>query len=242
MAKRKEDGIGAISTTQQDKESPKLTFTALDAKIEAMPEHPSASTVMPKKARRCFTIGFIAAAAGLIAAKIMPSDHLSTVIITLACLITEVIGLGLGAASMLPRTWPTFTSERREAAEELDFDLPYHQELIYWLQSYPRDQLETLSAYIGYRQERMRERLPMLTGGIEKLGALPILIALYIQFKDAHWPPHPSWLEIFLIFALVLGYWTSLLQINVRFRLQTYDMLLKKALTGSRRDSGESAI
>jgi hypothetical protein len=49
-------------------------------------------------------------------------------------------------------------------------------------------------------------------------------------------------LEIFLIFALVLGYWTSLLQINVRFRLQTYDMLLKKALTGTRRDSGESAL
>jgi hypothetical protein len=218
-------------------ESPKLTFAALDARIEAMPEHPSASTVMPKKARRCFAIGFFATAAGLIAAKIMPSDHPSTVIVTLACLIVEVIGLGLGAASLLPRTWPTFTSERREAAEELDFHLPHHHELINWMRSHPRDQLETLSTYIDYRQQRMRERLPMLTGGIEKLGALPILVALYIQFKDAHWPPHPSWLEIFLIFALAFGYWVSLLQISVRFRLQTYDMLLKKALTGKRGDS-----
>lgn len=66
---------------------------------------------------------------------------------------------------------------------------------------------------------------------IEKIGALPIFIALYIQFKDAHWPPHPSWLEIVLIFALMFGYWVSLLQINVRFRLQMYDMLLKKAKT-----------
>jgi hypothetical protein len=38
-------------------------------------------------------------------------------------------------------------------------------------------------------------------------------------------------LEISLIFALALGYWASLLQISVCFRLQTYDMLLKKALT-----------
>jgi len=235
MARHKEDGIEAIATMHQGMESPKLTFAALDARIEALPEHPSASTVMPKKARRCFAIGLIAAAVGLIAAKIMPSDHLSTMIVTVACLIVELIGLGLGlgAASPLLRTWPTFTSERREAAEELDFHLPYHQELIHWLQSHPRDQLETLSTYISYRQERMREHLPMLTGGIEKLGALPILIALYIQFKDVHWPPHPSWLEIFLIFALVFGYWVSLLQISVRFRLQTYDMLLRKALTQS---------
>jgi hypothetical protein len=70
----------------------------------------------------------------------------------------------------------------------------------------------------------------MLTGSIEKLGALPLFIALYIQFKDLHWPPHPSWGEILLMFVLVFVYCACWLQINVRLRLQLYDILLKKAL------------
>ena len=71
----------------------------------------------------------------------------------------------------------------------------------------------------------------MLTGSIEKLGALPVVIALYLQFKDMHWPPHPSWVEIFLIFVLAFGYWLSMTQISVRLRLQLYETLLGKALT-----------
>ncbi len=71
----------------------------------------------------------------------------------------------------------------------------------------------------------------MLTGSIEKIGALPIVIALYLQFKDMQWPPHPSWVEVLLIFALVFGYWLSVMQISVRLRLQLYDKLLSKSLT-----------
>jgi hypothetical protein len=207
-----------------------LTFAALEAKLEEVPQHPYASTDMTKKARWGLAIGFVSAALGLLAAKLLPSNHLSTVIITATFLLVELVALGIAMATQLPRSWPTFAGERREAAEELDFDLPHNQELIRWIQNCPRDQLEKLSDYASYRLERLRERLPLLTGGIEKLGALPVFIALYIQFKDAQWPPHPSWIEIVLVFALVFGYWTSLLQLNVRFRLQTYDMLLKKAL------------
>ncbi|WP_158883742.1 hypothetical protein [Rhodanobacter sp. L36] len=212
-------------------ESP-LTFAALEAKINAMQQHPYASTDMPKRARWGLAIGFIAAVLCLLAGKFLPASHLSTAIIAGTCLVVELVGLAIGLAAQLPRSWPTFVSERREAAEELDFDLPHHQDLIRWLQGHPRERLEKLSDYASYRLERSRERLPMLTGGIEKLGALPVFIALFIQFKDAQWPPHPSWLEIVLVFALVLSYWMSLLQINVRFRLQSYDMLLKKALKG----------
>lgn len=46
-----------------------------------------------------------------------------------------------------------------------------------------------------------------------------------------HWPPHPSWVEIFLIFVLAFGYWLSVTQISVRLRLQLYETLLRKALT-----------
>jgi hypothetical protein len=108
--------------------------------------------------------------------------------------------------------------------------LPHHLAIVEWLRTFPLDQREALNEFISYRHERMKEKLPMLTGSIEKLGALPIVIALYLQFKDMHWPPHPGWVEIFLIFVLVLGYWLSVTQISVRLRLQLYETLLRKSL------------
>jgi hypothetical protein len=39
-----------------------------------------------------------------------------------------------------------------------------------------------------------------------------------------------SWPEIFLVGALMLVYWLSMLQVGVRFRLELYDTLLKSAL------------
>ena len=212
-------------------ESPKLTFAALDAKIEELPASPSDTAAFPKKAKW----GLIATAAGalfgLLGIKLLPSNAIYTLVLAYAGLAVEIAGAVIAAISQIPKKWPTFANERRDFAEQLDFDLPHHLALVEWLRTFPLDQRETLSKFISYRHERMKERLPMLTGSIEKLGILPIVIALYLQFKDMHWPPHPSWVEIFLIFVLVFGYWLSLTQINVRLRLQLYETLIGKALT-----------
>lgn len=212
-------------------ESPKLTFAALDAKIEELPASPSDTAAFPKKAKW----GLFAAAAGalfgLLSIKLLPSNAIYTLVLAYTGLAVEIAGAFIAAISQIPKRWPTFANERRDFAEQLDFDLPHHLALVEWLRTFPLDQRETLSKFISYRHERMKERLPLLTGSIEKLGILPIVIALYLQFKDMHWPPHPSWVEIFLIVVLVLGYWLSLTQISVRLRLQLYETLIGKALT-----------
>lgn len=212
-------------------ESPKLTFAALDAKIEELPASPLDTAAFPKKAKW----GLFAAAAGalfgLLSIKLLPSNAIYTLVLAYTGLAVEIAGAVIAAISQIPKRWPTFANERRDFAEQLDFDLPHHLALVEWLRTFPFDQRETLSKFISYRHERMKERLPLLTGSIEKLGILPIVIALYLQFKDMHWPPHPSWVEIFLIFVLVFGYWLSLTQINVRLRLQLYETLIGKALT-----------
>jgi hypothetical protein len=212
-------------------ESPKLTFAALDAKIEELPAFPLDTAAFPKKAKW----GLFAAAAGalfgLLSVKLLPGNAIYTLVLAYTGLAVEIAGAVIAAISQIPKRWPTFANERRDFAEQLDFDLPHHLALVEWLRTFPFDQRETLSKFISYRHERMKERLPLLTGSIEKLGILPIVIALYLQFKDMHWPPHPSWVEIFLIFVLVFGYWLSLTQINVRLRLQLYETLIGKALT-----------
>lgn len=212
-------------------QSPQLTFAVLNARIDALPKFPEDSTILPKKAKW----GFVAAIAGalfaLFSIKLLPNNATYTAILGSMGVVVEIAGVVVAALSQVPKQWPTFANERREFAAELDFDLPNHLELVDWLRTFPLDQREKLNEFISYRHARMKEKLPMLTGNIEKLGALPVVIALYLQFKDMHWPPHPSWLEIGLIFVLVLGYWLSMLQISVRLRLQLYEMLLSKALT-----------
>ncbi len=231
MGRRKEHGIEAIATMRQDIESPKLTFAALNARIEALPEYPPDQTIFPKKAQWGFAMGVVGGLFALLCAKLLPSNTIYTASLIAIGVVVEAIGVVLAAIAQIPKRWPTFANERSDFAERLDFDLPDHLALVEWLRTFPLDQRKKLSEFVSYRHERMKEKLPMLTGSIEKLGALPIIIALYLQFKDMHWPPHPSWVEIFLIFALVLGYWLSVLQISVRLRLKLYETLLSKALT-----------
>ncbi|MFC5525310.1 hypothetical protein ACFPPA_06095 [Rhodanobacter ginsengisoli] len=227
----KEDDVEAMATTHQDMESPTLTFAALDARIEALPEYPPDQSILPKKAKWGVTLGAAGALLALLSVKLLPNHAIYTAVLVAAGLLMEAIGVVLAIVSQIPKRWPTLTRERRDFAEQLDFDLPGHLALLEWLRTFPLDQRKTLCEFVSHRHERMKEKLPMLTGSIEKLGALPIVIALYLQFKDMHWPPHPSWLGIFLILALVLGYWLSVMQISVRLRLQLYETLLGKALT-----------
>ncbi|MBB5358251.1 hypothetical protein HDE76_001457 [Rhodanobacter sp. ANJX3] len=214
---------------QQDMESPTLTFSALDAQIQALPESPSDNTIFPKKAKWGLSAAAFGALIGLLSVKLLP-NHATTVVIAYISLTVEMAGVLVAGISLIPTKWPTFANERRDFAEQLDFDLPHHLALVEWLRAFPLDERETLSEFVSYRHERMKEKLPMLTGSIEKLGALPIVVALYLQFKDMQWPPHPGWIEIFLIFALIFGYWLSVRQINIRLRLQLYETLLSKAI------------
>lgn len=232
MAMHKEGGTGASATTYQDAaESPQLTFAALNARIDALPQFPESSTILPKKAEWGFAAAVAGALLALLSIKLLPNNAIYTAILATLGMAAEIVGIVVAALSQVPKQWPTFARERREFTEQLDFDLPHHLALVEWLRTFPLDQRKKLSEFIAYRHTRMKEKLPMLIGSIEKLGALPIVIALYLQFKDTRWPPHPSWLEIALIFALVFGYWLSVLQISVRLRLQLYETLLGKSLT-----------
>ncbi|WP_458071876.1 hypothetical protein [Rhodanobacter sp. BL-MT-08] len=212
-------------------EPTKLTFEALDAKIEAVPQSTSAKAAFPKKAKWGYSAAAVGALFSFLCVELLPSNAIYTVVLASIGLVVEIVGVIVSGISQMPKTWPTFASERRDFAKQLDFDLPHHLALVEWLRTFPLDQREALSEFVSYRHDRMQEKLPMLTGSIEKIGALPIVIALYLQFKDMQWPPHPSWVEVLLIFALVFGYWLSVMQISVRLRLQLYDKLLSKSLT-----------
>lgn len=145
-------------------------------------------------------------------------------------LFVEIIGMVLVLSAGFSTLKLTFSHQRREFAEMLDFDMPHHENLIAWLRSFSRERLQAMSDFSAFRVERYRSKMPILTGGMEKLGALSILVALVIQFKDMQWPPHPTLWQIVLFALLPFFYWLCMLTVTQRLRLELYDMLLKKAL------------
>lgn len=209
-------------------DSQPLTFSSLDARIESLPEHP-ASARPGGRVGWASAIAIAAAVSALLLLKVFPGNP-TAVVIALALMAVEMGAFAVAMTATLPTMHPA--RERREFAEMLDHDLPHHQAMVAWIGQYPREQRQAMAAFASHRLERFRSKLPLLTGSVESLGVLPLLGALFLQFKDMHWPPHPSWPEVLLISGLMLFYWLSLLQISVRWRLELYEALLKKSLAG----------
>lgn len=210
-------------------EPQQLTFGALEQRVEAIPEHPSYRTAPSRRASWGNGIGMLAGLSGLILSKMLPPSP-TLMIAAIALLLIEIAAFVVAWAGELPVFNLRPSRERLEYAETLDHDLPHHLELLDWMRGFPRERLQTMSAFASHRLDRFRSKLPLLTGSMEKLGFLPLATALFLQFKDLRWPVHLSWPEILLIGALMFVYWLSMLQVGVRLRLELYDTLLKSAL------------
>ena len=211
-------------------ESQPLSFGALEQRIEHLPEHPAYRVSPSRRARWGNGIGMVAGLLGLILGKALPTSR-TTLIATAVLLVVELVAFGVAWTAELPTLNLRPSRERREYAEMLDHDMPHHVELVAWLRNFPRERREAMSAFAAHRLDRFRSKLPLWTGGMEKLGFLPLATALFVQFRDMQWPLRPNWPEIALVGALMLLYWVTLLQLSLRFRLELYDALLRKALT-----------
>lgn len=212
-------------------DSATLTFAALNARIDALPDHESLAVAPSRRQRWGYIIGFGAGFIGLLAANVFPSPEVARFFMTVM-LIVEISALLVAIAPRGPwRQWrlPGFASERREFAQQLDFDLHHYEQLITWLGSFPKERLDAMAQYASQRHERLKDKHPLLSGGFERLGALPVAAVLYLQFKGLHWPPQPTWPEFILGVAIVGLYWGSLLLVSVRFRAQLIALLLTQA-------------
>jgi|SRR5690348_3304813 len=208
-------------------ETSALTFSLLDERIEKLPEHSSFKS--SRRAKWGYAVVAVTGTLMLILGKLLPAQRW-TVILLVVLLILEIIALIVALTADLPSAKLTPASQRSQFADVLDFDMPHHESLIAWLRSFSRERLQAMSDFTQFRVERYRSKMPMLAGSIEKLGALPLLAALVIQFKDASWPAQLSWWQIALFAVLTFFYWLCLLAVSQRLRLELYDMLLKKAL------------
>lgn len=199
-------------------ETPQLSFQSFQKKLdEAFPDLDAPSS----KAAR---YGMYAGLTGLAIASLAYFEVFPPVVrglIVLSGLFIEIVGVtvfvGLGAK----RTLKDFSFDDRAYAEIVEKEFSGYQQIVAWLRSFPAAELQTRLIFSSARVEGWQRGTLLVIGSIEKLGILPVVIALYFQFKDVglSWPPDLNAigtllaLLIFLLYALGMWAQTRKLQI-----------------------------
>ncbi|TQD40317.1 hypothetical protein FKV25_14585 [Lysobacter aestuarii] len=88
----------------------------------------------------------------------------------------------------------------------------------------------------------MDRRMGLVFGSVQRLGVFPLLVALYLQFRDWTWGDWTSAFDVnlvegILVFAMFVLYGTGWLLIGLRTRMDTYASVLRESMEG---DTGRS--
>jgi len=160
--------------------------------------------------------------------------HLFKVVVMAAGLLLQVIGFLFWPVLWYRRNRHDFDFSHHCLAAEFDRHFVAFQQLVRWLRRFPVAQREAMLRYVGYRQKQLGYRVGAMTGGFQQLALLPLLVALYFQFKD--WT-FTGWDQIhinrpisLLVFGLAGLYVTGWLAVRIRIRLDQYEMLLTESL------------
>lgn len=184
-----------------------------------------------------FRLGLLAAGVGLLAAAASPSvlPPVQAAVITSICLLIEIGGFLVGGLLTAKREWRQYAKPRLSHAEEMDGEFDHWRALIESLREFPRNQREERLRFVTALRQGMTERMGLMYGGLQKLGPFPVLIALYLQFRNWEWGDWAGAFDVnlvggLLIFAMVSMYALGWVLMAVRTRLDTYINLLEAAL------------
>lgn len=156
------------------------------------------------------------------------------VIASLSGLAVEILGIGTTVCLQVRRDWRQFRDARREHARHIEEGYTQYQQLVQQVRAFPLEQRRLRLRYIRDRRATMHERLGLFTGGMERLGVLPLLVALYLQFKDWQWGNWNAFANITLVQGalalwILVAYALSWYMIHLRIRVQAYELLLAEA-------------
>lgn len=144
--------------------------------------------------------------------------------------VVMVVGFAPGTLRNLWMLIRELRHHRRSLISQFDHDVAQFRGLAAWLSGYPGEVLESNLRYARMGQERLQSRLGMLTGGIDRLGILPVLVSLLVLLRN--WQDLldlPAWLAILGLLAPFL-WLIAWLAAEFGRRLQLYAFLLDEAL------------
>lgn len=226
------DGHGKATRAKQADE---LSFHWLYGRVQDYAEKSHRSSPS-KLERRALWIGIGMGGLGLAISAVSGwiPQRLALCMMVL-CLVAEVAGLALSMILMMRRELPQFARAREAHASDLDGEFAAWQLLVAELRRFPTNQREAHLRFVTTLRQNMGERMGLLFGGIQRLGVFPVLVALYLQFRDWHWGDWAGAFDVnlvggLLIFAMLLLYAGGWYLVGLRARLDAYVSLLDESL------------
>lgn len=158
-----------------------------------------------------------------------------TVVLVLAiCTVLLLIALGVGMVCFVRREWHTFHRRHDKLSRELDHDYDQWRELVVAMRSFPRAELARRLRYLSARKSSLAYRMGLFTGSVQRLGILPLLAILYLQFKDWRFGDWQALGQVhmvggLLLWALFLAYLGAWWLVGLGTRWDAYEALLIEA-------------
>ncbi|MBB5941908.1 hypothetical protein [Xanthomonas sp. 3307] len=190
--------------------------------------------------RWSFIVGLLGAGFGMLFGTVL--DGKAALVCAAAGLTIELIGFAVAAILQIKRELPGVRHPHAKPAEQMEQEFFQYQDIVTALRAFPLEQRRQRETFMRDRRTNMHERLGLFTGGMEKLGIMPVLLALYLQFKDwrlGDWSvlSKITVVQSVLAFLLLFAYALSWHLIRLRVRVQTYEQLLGEA---NRQDTAAS--
>jgi hypothetical protein len=143
------------------------------------------------------------------------------------------------------RALRAYQCQHEAFAQDLDRQRGQYNTVVDAISRYPDATICNHLRYIRDLKTRLVYRGGLISGGFDKLGVLPLLLAMYFQFKDwtfGGWRAlfdHVHLLGTFLLSMVVITYFLSWWVARAKDRLDLYEMLLTEA--SIRASGGEEA-
>lgn len=233
-----EEAAGATISEASDEAMmlPDLSFSSLSAAMARYSQVTGESRAGPVE-RWSFAIGLMGAAVGMVFGTLLEGK--AAFYWAATGLAVELIGFLVSVVLFVKRELPSFRRPYTEHANQMEQEFHQYHAIVAALRTFPLEQRRRREAFMRDRRINMHERLGLFTGGMEKLGIMPVLLALYLQLKDWRWGDWTVLGKITMMqgvfaFLLLFAYGMSWHLIRLRVRVQSYEQLLAEA---NRQDS-----
>lgn len=219
---------------------PTITFEALDRRLEAVPDGPAGVLNTPRWLLPFNLVGWAGALVGLVPSALI---HVMTPAMWMVWMAR--IGLWVEVAAFLPAiVWGavvlgiSFWHWRPEQSRQLDHDLAQFRHLRDWLSQFSTESRMEALQFARRNRDRLGSKLGLIVGGVEKLGVLPVAVAVALQLKTsfAELGNTPSWQVLIAIFLLLI-YLVGVVATLMRMRISLYEMVLEDSLASQRAET-----
>jgi len=216
----------------------KVDFVSLEHQITAEPGSLHSVIGTDKASDRAFVVAIVSFFAALVLSRFSSSHGWAAVCLLVAVILEIAAGL-LMCTRVVRAELRSLQHNTHEYAQETQNAYLHHERLYAWLQVQPLHELQRLLRFTIRRKDQLTDRLGLLGGGPERLGALPVLLGLYLQIKDFQlaWPLKIQFIP-FLMGGLILGlYVVGWWGASWRMRLKLYEHLLTEAIARKTSDA-----